>query len=277
MPFRNNFKTSTVHTILFFVAALALISCQQPESPRQDDDSAKLLAKRSRIMEEWGEAPEVILNRELVSSKPNSIPCPSGWDSHCSLLWDIHADFYAGSKFRPSTDPSEIEHINSRIPRPLPCRKSKEIVSNTWPTGGLSDPVALFSEKMRRNGSSNDTWAILAIDPVTVEAAIQIAIARNERQSSEVPALRDAAVRQLFKERSKSFVLMHNGQQPSYLDEDEPQLISMRHGVGRLTGISVSLGRGLGRGKAGLLMLEDPTCEDDVSYSVELHLSSCEP
>ncbi len=51
-------------------------------------------------------------------------------------------------------------------------------------------------------------------------------------------------------------------------------LVSMRYGVGNLVGMSVSMGRGLAKGKAGLLMLEDRTCETDISYSVRMTVAN---
>ena len=191
------------------------------------------------------------------------------------LTWSYQDPSAGGDKSstpRYSTG-EKISAVNERVARRNTCRPeiaSAGGLAGLWPQTGFSDPASAFARIMRRNGATNGRWAVLAIDPEAVEAAIQIAVAQQERGPTEIAALRSSALRQLFKPRAKSFVLMHNDEGDLPHLSAEPKLISMRQDEGRLVGMSVSMGMGLPAGKAGLLLFEDRTCPDDVSYALRL-------
>lgn len=236
----------------------------------KDRKESELRALSEQSESKWGVRPEVLLNEELIRDYGNRLPCPNGWDENCQRIWEKHTrNNFDMFRFNPSEHEDQIVVVNGRIAAPMPCRDYGKLSIETWQNLKLSDPILFFKRKIQKYGKSDDTWIVLAIDQETVEAAIQIAKSKGEVTENEVNSLRQAAIVQLFKPRAKSFILMYNNAANlPRLVEWEPQLISMRHGTGRLVGMSMGIARRLKPKEVGLLMFEDKTCEHDTSYAI---------
>ncbi len=292
---RKNMKKRSAYKIVLLVSLLLLliktVSCNKEEKEKRAENE-RLMNYEKDIIKTWGESPVTILNRELPRDG-KKLPCPSGWDSDCKYLWEANAEYHAYKLFddeayeqhrkvgywkvgtKNELWPSElISDVNRRISRPLPCNATGGHSIESWPRQKIWDPVATFSNYMRRYGSTNGGMAIIAIDPNVIEAALQIAIMQQNISENELENLRKAAIAQLFKPRAKSFIIMHNSPNTIYFGNWEPKLVSMKHGEGNLVGMSVSMGRGLYRTKAGLMIFEDRVCSDDVSFSVAAPLAN---
>lgn len=293
-------KLSAYKIVLLVSLSLLLInavSCNK-EKREKRAEKERLMNYEKEIIKEWGENPVTVLNRELPR-EGNKLPCPSGWDDDCRYLWETNAKY--SSHYQPywsnliddnyhkeyekvgfwKVDTKNelwsaelINKINRRIARPLSCQISRVDNIASWPRQKMQDPIAKFSNYMRRYGSTNSGMAIIAIDPNVIEAALQIALMQQNISESELENLRKAAIAQLFKPRAKAFIIMHNSPSPIYFGTWEPKLISMKRGEGNLVGMSISMGRGLQRSKAGLLIFEDRVCPDDGSFSVAVPLAN---
>lgn len=238
---------------------------------RAREEREQLVALRGEIRAKWGMEPEQVLN-ELSASFGNQPPCPEGWNAKCAAIWRRHADELFWPSYIPSLNTSQI---NARIAAPMPCRNPVPLTLKSWPTAELADPVLTFSRALKKSGATRRHWLALALDTETLEAAFQIAVREGDVRQEELNALRRAAIAQLFKPRAKTVVLMHNQAAPASLDAKyPPTLISMRHGEGRLVGMSLSMerGSGLDRLRPAVLMLEDHTCDVDVSYVVRVRV-----
>lgn len=231
---------------------------------RAREANKKLIDLRSEIRSKWGMEPMQVLN-ELSASFGNRPPCPDGWNAHCAVIWHRHAEeLFESYNFQTS-------NVNARIAAPMPCRKQVSLTLKSWPATELADPVLTFSRALKKNGATRESWVALALDPETLEAAFQIGVHEGTVRQAELDGLRRAAIAQLFKARAKTLIVMHNQAAPAHLDAyHQPILISMRHGSGRLVGMSLSLERGVERLKPAVLMLEDPTCNVDVSYVTQV-------
>ena len=242
---------------------------------RAREANEELIALRSEIRNKWGMEPRQVLN-ELSASFGNQPPCPDGWNAQCAVIWRRHAEeLFESYNFQTSNVNEsynfQTSNVNARIAAPMPCRKQVSLTLKSWPATELTDPVLTFSRALKKNGATRKSWVALALDPETLEAAFQIGVHEGAVQQVELDGLRRAAIVQLFKARAKTLIVMHNQAAPAHLDAyHQPVLISMRHGSGRLVGMSLSLERGLEWLKPAVLMLEDPTCDVDVSYVAQV-------
>lgn len=231
---------------------------------RAREANEELIALRSEVRKKWRMDPIQVLN-ELSASFGNRPPCPDGWNAQCAAIWRRHAEELFESYNFKTTD------VNARIAAPMPCRNQVPLTLKSWPSTELTDPVLTFSRALKRSGATRQSWVALTLDPEILEAAFQIGVREGVVQQAELDGLRRAAIVQLFKARAKTLIVMHNLAAPASLDPHHPPtLVSMRHGSGRLVGMSLSLERGLDRLKPGVLMLEDRTCDVDVSYVAQV-------
>lgn len=259
----------------FLLLMINTISCNKEEKKEKE----RLINYEKNIIKEWGESPVTILNRELPR-EGNELPCPSGWDIDCEYLWKHNVQSARYEEYRKSYTDNEIwsadliSSVNQRISRPIACNSSSAPNIERWPRQTIQDPIASFSNYMRRYGSTNGGMVMIAIDPNVIEAALQIAVTRKNISESELEGLRKAAIAQLFKPRAKSFIIMHNGENPIYFGSWELKLVNMKNGAGNLVGMSISMGRGLQKLKAGLMIFEDRVCSNDVAFSVNMPLAN---
>ena len=277
----------TIFWIAVIASALGLGSWQAYEAWKQHeaaqqriaadraarDQRERDLALREEVKAKWGMDPEALLG-EIAASFGNARPCPNGWDTQCAEKWRHHAHNLFNN-YRLDTS-----EVNGRIAGPLPCKKQYPLVIQSWPTAELADPVLAFARSMRKNGATRGHWLALVLDLQTLEAAFQIAVREGVVRGDELDALRRAALVQLFKPRAKTVLLMHNAVQVVTLaDSHPPTLLSMRHGAGRLVGMSLPLERGFERLKPAILMLEDRTCDLDVSFATQVRVlfDECSP
>lgn len=173
----------------------------------------------------------------------------------------------------PFTD--SIKKINARQPRIFNNIPQFD-PTRDWPTTQFSNPEEVFARCIRQNGTVQGSWAVLALTPTAVEAAIQLAVKQGLRDQTEVETIRKAASRQLFKANARTFAFVHNSNAKWQLRE-EPHLISMKLPEGGLVGTSVSMLIGLERAKVGILMFENVVSSDDVSYAIKMYVKSEEP
>jgi len=168
--------------------------------------------------------------------------------------------------------PSRISGVNSRSARRI--ERLANAQSPSWSVIAASvsaDPQGEFARRVVNCGTTEGNWALLELDRTSIEAALQISVARGVVTSNELSTLRLKAERQLFKQGGRSFVAMHNDSQSRVLFGKEPTLVSQANGNGRLIGMSVGPALGMKAGELGLLIFEDRVVETDASYAVELH------
>jgi hypothetical protein len=191
--------------------------------------------------------------------------------SSCSTQPDDEAT-YEGA-FNPYARPDIISVINNRLVKPVGCQLSNR-TSEQWEAANFTpsdDYRKYFAKRAVLRSASDNTWAVLELDPRIIEAALQIAVSENRLEAAQLPILRVKAQKQLFKKGTRTFVLMHNAPQLWALSGTEPTLISQRSGSGRLVGMSVGIGVGMKHGDMGMLMFEDKVCEEDASYAIRIH------
>jgi hypothetical protein len=174
--------------------------------------------------------------------------------------------------FRPSVFPQQLGTINARNAIRAPCASPIQNRTAKWPSIGNEDPIKIFSRRVQASGATNGVWAVLELDPLSIEAALQIALMSDIIDKRQLQALRATASRSLIKPNARTFILMHNSDVSWWIGSSEPFLLSERSGRGRLVGISGSFANGLERKQLGVLMFENRVCRQDISYVLDISL-----
>lgn len=130
---------------------------------------------------------------------------------------------YAGD-FDPSSHSHQIVVVNCRAARHSGCTPKAR--SAGWPSTMDPDPKERFAKKVKELGATAGAAGMLEIDRELVELSIDIAIDDKAIDKAIAGGLRQDAERQLFKPNARSFVLMHNYDQPLIMDGEEPALLA---------------------------------------------------
>lgn len=243
--------------LILLATASLLTACQEPRKNQDAHKKEKAEVQQSRSHQIQDDPPHPETPKE-------------------SLMREMIRGHY----FDPAQYPELLGLINGRTPMPATCARRVRVEPANWPGISPKEPLKALARRVQRNGASDSTWAVLELDPETVEAALQIAVATDTIDLSELTKLRAAAAGALFKLGAKTFILMHNSNARWFLGPDEPYLISERSGKGRLVGLSASFASGLLRKQIGMLMFDDRVCEQDLTYVLgvpSMHTNSDAP